>query len=101
MINHRKATALFINSAKFLAAMTCAIALSFSVNAVEDDLEYLPEGQNYDSSIPKPADVLGYPVGTWHVRHDQVVSYMHALAEASDRVSLEVTGYTHEQRPFC
>ncbi len=100
MINHRKATALFINSAKFLAAMTCAIALSFSVNAVEDDLEYLPEGQNYDSSIPKPADVLGYPVGTWHVRHDQVVSYMHALAEASDRVSLEVTGYTHEQRPL-
>ncbi len=85
---------------KFMLATTFAILLSFNAAAVEDDLEYLPANQNYDSSIPKPSDVLGYPVGTWHVRHDQIVNYMYALAEASDRVSLKVTGYTHEQRPL-
>jgi len=78
-----------------------SILLSPSVlAAVESDLAYLPEGQNYDPNIPKPEDVLGYPMGTWHVRHDQVLMYMRALDEASDRISLEVTGYTHEQRPL-
>nr|WP_241664458.1 M14 metallopeptidase family protein [Ningiella ruwaisensis] len=73
---------------------------SFVAFAVEDDLAYLPANQNYDPSIPKPEDILGYPVGTWHVRHDQLVNYMYALDAASDRVSLKVTGYTHEQRPL-
>lgn len=61
---------------------------------------YLPADTELDSSIPTPESVLGYNVGEWHVRHDQLVNYMYALAAASDRVSLEVTGYTHEQRPL-
>ncbi|MEM9598650.1 MAG: M14 metallopeptidase family protein [Acidobacteriota bacterium] len=61
---------------------------------------YLPAGGDYDPEIPTPASVLGYEVGTWHVRHDQLVRYMETLAESSDRVSLEVTGHTHEQRPL-
>ncbi|MDC8829310.1 M14 family metallopeptidase [Alteromonas gilva] len=61
---------------------------------------YLPADTELDSAIPTPESVLGYNVGEWHVRHDLLVNYMRALAEASDRVSLEVTGYTHEQRPL-
>lgn len=64
------------------------------------DLDYLPADVSYDPAIPKPADILGYPVGTWHVRHDQLVTYMRTLAEVSPRISLIETGKTHEQRPL-
>lgn len=59
---------------------------------------YLPEGVLYDSSIPKPKDSLGWGVGEWHVRHDQMVTYMKLLAEKSDRIEIEVIGHTYEQR---
>lgn len=60
---------------------------------------YLPKGYTYDESIPTPKEVLGYEVGEWHVSHDQLVMYMKAVAEASDRVTFEETGRTYEKRP--
>lgn len=73
---------------------------TFQVLASEQlkDLDYLPKNQNYNTNIPLPSEVLGYPVGTWHVRHDQLLRYMEVLAEKSDRISLNYTGQTHEQR---
>lgn len=62
--------------------------------------EYLPAQVRLDPAIPTPESVLGFNVGNWHVRHDLLVSYLQALAAASDRVTLQVTGYTHEQRPL-
>lgn len=61
---------------------------------------YLPDNVQYNPDIPTPKEVLGYEVGQWHVRHDQLVRYFEVLAEASDRMTLEVTGYTHERRPL-
>lgn len=61
---------------------------------------YLPQDVTYDSSIPTPEDVLGMVPGEWHVRHDQLVKYMHAIAEASDRVTLHKFGETYEDRPL-
>jgi len=69
-------------------------------NGIQTDLDYLPKNQNYLPNIPTPSDVLGYPVGTWHVRHDQLVSYLRALDAASDRITITETGRTHEQRPL-
>lgn len=60
---------------------------------------YLPEGYTYDESIPTPREILGYEVGEWHVSHDQLVMYMKAVAEASDRVTFEEIGRTYEKRP--
>jgi hypothetical protein len=40
--------------------------------------------------------VLGWPVGTWHVRPDQIARYFEILAETSPRVSLSTTGHTWE-----
>jgi hypothetical protein len=57
---------------------------------------YLPEGVRYNPSIPTPQSIIGHEVGEWHVTHDRLVNYMNALDKASDRISLEVTGYTHE-----
>lgn len=57
-------------------------------------------GATYDESIPTPSSVLGFEVGEWHLRHDQLARYMRQLAESSDRIQLTVTGYTYEQRPL-
>ena len=61
---------------------------------------YLPAGVNYDADFPKPADVLGWEVGDWHVRHDQLVRWYETVAEASPRMVLREHGRTHEQRPL-
>ena len=61
---------------------------------------YLPETFSYDSIIPRPESVIGHQVGDFHVTHDRLVNYMQALDRASDRISLSVTGYTHEGRPI-
>ncbi len=61
---------------------------------------YLTEEDRYDDSFPTPASVLGWEVGTWHVRHDQLVQWYQTVAAKSPRVMLETYGYTHEQRPL-
>jgi hypothetical protein len=81
-----------------IGAMLSLVLSSAIFAQPASDLDYLPKDVSYDPAIPKPADVLGYPVGTWHVRHDQLVTYMKMLAEASPRISLIETGKTHEQR---
>ena len=61
---------------------------------------YLPKNQNYNPSIPTPADVLGHEVGKWHVSHDKLSEYMRTLAAASDRIHIENRGKTYEDRPL-
>ena len=61
---------------------------------------YFDENTQFDPTIPKPEDFLGYQVGEWHVRHDQLVAYLQILAEKSPRLRLEKIGSTHEQRPL-
>lgn len=82
----------------FLIFLFTTIALT--TDAQPDLSYYLPEGVKYDPSIPTPKSVIGHEVGEWHVTHDRLVAYMYALDKASDRVSLEVTGYSHEARPL-
>ena len=60
--------------------------------------EYLPADTVFDPAIPTPESVLGQQVGSWHVRHDQLVTYMKALSAASDRVSPIETGKTQQNR---
>ncbi len=60
---------------------------------------YLPQ-TTYNPKIPTPESVLGFQVGKWHVSHDKLVQYMYALANASDRVSIENRGKTYEDRPL-
>ncbi len=61
---------------------------------------YLPDGQNYDQSIPTPESVIGHQVGDWHITHDKLVFYMQALADASERITIETRGKTYEDRPL-
>lgn len=77
-----------------------ALMFSFSSLSARTALEYLPADADPDPAIPAPESILGWEVGDWHVGHDQLVHYMQALAAASPRVSIKVTGHTHEQRPL-
>ncbi len=61
---------------------------------------YLPQDISYDENIPKPQDILGWVPGSWHVSHDQLVSYMHVMANSSPRITLENRGQTFEGRPL-
>jgi len=67
-------------------------------DAVAEMDYYLPQNVNYDSSVPTPEEVISMVPGEWHVRHDQLVKYMHALAESSDRISIKEFGRTYENR---
>ncbi len=83
-----------------LISITFLLSFATLVIGQPDLSYYLPEGTQYDSNIPKPKSIIGHEVGEWHVTHDRLINYMYALDKASDRISLEVTGYTHEARPL-
>lgn len=77
------------------------VSILFFVNLMAQDLAYyLPNNVSYNSSIPKPKDIIYHEVGEWHVTHDRLVNYMKAIANAApDRVKLETMGLTFESRP--
>ena len=72
------------------------LSIALQVKSQPDLTYYLPESVTYDSSIPTPQSVIGHQVGEWHVTHDRLVNYMYALDKASDRISLEITGYAND-----
>lgn len=63
-------------------------------------LSYFLPAKDYREDIPAPSSVVGHEIGAWHLRHDQLVSYLKALADKSDRVHFEELGRTHEKRPL-
>ena len=83
-----------------LLSLTFLLSFATQIIAQPDLSYYVPEGMQYDPSIPTPKSIIGHEVGEWHVTHDRLVNYMYALDKVSDRISLEVTGYTHEARPL-
>ncbi|KAB7531334.1 zinc carboxypeptidase [Flagellimonas olearia] len=78
-----------------------AIIMGLNLSAQQVTLDYyLPNNISYNSSIPKPAEIIGHEVGEWHVTHDKLVFYMQQLAASSDRISIENRGTTFEGRPL-
>lgn len=61
---------------------------------------FWPSGIAFDEKIPTPAKHFGFPVGMRHLRHDQIVSYVNAVAKASSRVKVLQYGKTHGGRPL-
>ncbi|MAD89157.1 MAG: peptidase M14 [Pseudoalteromonas sp.] len=84
----------------FALTLFCCTYLSSSGVAAQPVSYYFQQKVQFDPAIPKPEEILGYQVGQWHVRHDQLVQYMRVLAEKSPRVSIETIGFSHEQRPL-
>lgn len=85
---------------KFLLFLLLLTTFCLKGHSQVDLSYYLPDSVTYNPSIPTPKSIIGHEVGEWHISHDRLVNYMYALDQASDRISLEVTGYTHEARPL-
>ncbi|MFC4728548.1 M14 family zinc carboxypeptidase [Coralloluteibacterium thermophilus] len=80
-----------------------ALLLLLAANATAAPLDYyLPEtdAADLDPAIPSPEAFLGYPIGTHYTRHDRLVAYFEALAEASEAVAVERVGESYERRPL-
>jgi hypothetical protein len=77
-----------------------ALCYAATTGALLAQSEYFyPASKELNNAIPTPEQFLGYPIGSQHTRHDQLVAYFQKLDEASDRMSLEVIGFTYEHRP--
>lgn len=61
---------------------------------------FLPPNTTYNKNIPTPKSILNFELGEMHTDHTQVVNYMKEVAKASDRIKIETTGYTYENRPL-
>lgn len=75
-----------------------ALALLLASYHINAESKYVPAVTN--STLPTPQQALGFNVGQWHARHDQIERYFTLLAKSSSRAQLEVIGYSHEQRPL-
>lgn len=74
----------------FTACQCCAVAAE----------SMLPAEESFAASIPAPDSVLGWPLGSWHARPEQITRYFEQLAAASPRATLSTIGHSHEQRPL-
>ncbi|MGA0256132.1 MAG: M14 family zinc carboxypeptidase, partial [Rhodothermales bacterium] len=59
--------------------------------------EFAPEIPRNDA-VPSPSDFLGRDTGETYTLHADVVRYLYALADASDRVTVQEYGRTYEGR---
>ncbi len=84
---------------KLLAAVCIVIFQNIWGQDSLDINYYLPQNITYNENIPTPKEIIGHEVGEWHVTHDKLMYYMQALANASDRITIETRGDTFEGRP--
>lgn len=68
-----------------------------SAGTAQPDYFY-PQAKNFNKQIPTPEQFLGYPIGSHHTRHDQVVAYFNTLASLSPRIKVMDIGKTYEHR---
>ena len=90
---------------KITTTLWALAALILSCDALADpvrdaDAEMYPGDVRYDSRIPTPEAFLGRALGAAPVRHHELVDYIETVAGLSDRLTVEVIGYSHERRPI-
>ncbi|MDG1858023.1 MAG: hypothetical protein P8I94_02895, partial [Emcibacteraceae bacterium] len=56
----------------------------FTNAADSSEVKIFPEDITYNPDIPRPADIIGQPLGHLVARHDLLLSYMRTVAEKSD-----------------
>ncbi len=84
----------------YTLAVTALLICSQVAHAQTGLSYYLPQHITYNPDIPTPKQLLGYEVGEWHISHDQLISYVKQMDEASERITLEEYGRSHENRPL-
>lgn len=89
------------NRSVFLVILLLSGSIIYAADPVRDpDAEMYPDNVTYDEAVPTPEAFLGRPLGAAPVRHHELVDYISTVANASDRLKLEIAGYSHERRPI-
>ena len=83
-----------------LLAVLPVTPLCADVDVRDSDVDMYPSNVTYDATIPTPEDILGHELGEAPVRHHKLVEYITAVANLSDRLTVETIGYSHERRPI-
>ncbi|KPZ68443.1 Zinc carboxypeptidase [Shewanella sp. P1-14-1] len=83
-----------------MASLPLFVSLSASsqTSAADTRINQRLLSEDINADITLPAEYLGYPLGEWHLRHDQINQYLQILATESERVSLDSAGYSQERR---
>lgn len=76
----------------------CIIVILFSSLALFGQDYFYESYKPFNTAVPSPEQFLGYPIGSHHTRQDQMVAYLQALADVSDRASLIQYGETFGHR---
>ena len=74
------------------------MASASDISRTETRIEQRLQAEDINSSLTQPTQYLGYPLGEWHLRHDQINHYLQLLASESARVSLDSAGFSEERR---
>ena len=77
-----------------IAAASQAVATTDECN----DLTMLLDSIDANPEIPRPDVFLRHEIGDGAVRYDEIMRYLFALADTSDRVAITAYGRTHEGR---
>ena len=78
-------------------AIVCAVAFAGTMAAAQR-FEFFPGGI-YDSKVPTPESVLGYPIGSYHTSYAGLERWLDAI-RGSDRVRIVRYGESVEKRPL-
>ncbi|WOT05413.1 M14 family zinc carboxypeptidase [Shewanella youngdeokensis] len=82
---------------KTALTFVCALVLLASPLAQAKKTR-LTDDPLYGITTTSPEAFLGYPLGRYLLRHDQVNYYLKQIAQQNPRVSIEQTGHSHEGR---
>lgn len=87
----------FLASRRLLAALAAAVALTAGLVA-HQRFDFFPGG-TYDSQVPTPDSVLGYPIGTYHTNYAGLERWLDAI-RGNERVRIVRYGESVERRPL-
>lgn len=76
----------------------CTLLLISGLTLWGQNQYFFPSGVSFDPAIPSPEQFLGYAVGDWHTRHENIVAYFKELARVSPKAHFQIIGYTNEHR---
>jgi len=80
--------------------LTASILLISIIKDVKAQNYFYSQYAPFKSNITSPENFLGYEIGDYHTRHDQIVSYFKELDSQSDEATLITYGKTYEGRPL-
>ena len=94
------AVAFVVSLALVASGPAALLAQRTPVDSIRDDRHFTFYGRGpYRAAVPRPDQLLGYAVGTWHTQYAWQEKVLLGIAEsASDRVRVEEIGKTAEKR---